>query len=280
MPIQTLDAGIGLRAKHIRAFDELRPDISFVEVHAENHLCGGPMRQALHRVRRDYPISMHCVGMSLGSTRIDKDHIARIRALADEVEPALISDHLTISTLDGAYTNDLLPLPYTQEALDRFAANVDEAQTLLGRQLLIENPSRYVAYANTEMSEAEFLKALAERTGCALICDVNNLFVTAHNDALDPVALLDAFPFAHVKELHVAGHDLVQRNDGTVRIDTHDRQVCTEVWQLLGEACKRTSTPVLVEWDAELPELDVLLAEATHAKAVRAAGQSRHAHAA
>jgi uncharacterized protein (UPF0276 family) len=261
--------GIGLRSKHIRDFEALRPDLPFVEIHAENHLCGGAMRQVLQRVRRDYDISVHCVGMSLGSATLDKDHIIRVRSLVDEIEPFLVSDHLSVSTLETVYTNDLLPIPYTEEALDRFCAHVNQAQELLGRQILIENPSRYISYAHSTLSDEEFLDATAQRTGCGLLCDVNNIFVTARNEGRDPGRALAAFPMAHVREFHLAGHDTVGGATGTVRIDTHDRPVCDDVWRLFERACQGAKAPTLIEWDNDLPTLEVLLGEAAKAWAVR-----------
>lgn len=261
--------GIGLRSKHIRDFETFRPDLPFVEIHAENHLCGGAMRQVLHRLRRDYDISMHCVGMSLGSAILDKDHIARIKSLVDEIEPFLVSDHLSVSTVGSVYTNDLLPVPYTEEALDRFCAHVDEAQELLGRQILIENPSRYLSYAHSTLSDEEFLGAVARRTGCGLLCDVNNIFVTARNGGRDPHSALAAFPMAHVREFHLAGHDTVVAASRTTRIDTHDRPVCDEVWEFFESACLSACAPTLIEWDNDLPELEVLLGEAGKARTVR-----------
>jgi uncharacterized protein (UPF0276 family) len=272
--------GIGLRSKHIRDFEALRPALPFVEIHAENHLCGGAMRQVLHRLRRDYAISMHCVGMSLGSKTLDKDHIARIKSLVDEIDPFLVSDHLSISTMGAVYTNDLVPLPYSEEALSRFCAHVERAQEMLGRQLLIENPSRYVSYVHSTLTEGEFLDAVAKRTGCALLCDVNNIFVTARNEGQDPQAALAAFPMAHVREFHLAGHDTVVGASGTVRIDTHDRPVCEEVWHLFEQACRSARAPALIEWDNDLPELGVLLGQAAEARAIRAKVERERADAA
>ncbi|MEQ1755904.1 MAG: DUF692 domain-containing protein [Micropepsaceae bacterium] len=273
--------GIGLRSKHFRTFDALRPALPFVEVHAENHLAGGEMRRFLHDVRKDYEISVHCVGISVGSVTLDENHIKRIRCLIDEIDPFLVSDHLSISQLGAVYTNDLLPLPYTEESLRLVCSHVDEVQILLGREILIENPSRYISYAHSTISEGEFLDALARRTGCGLLCDVNNIFVTARNERRDPIEALMAFPHTHVRQFHLAGHDTVTLDGGRVCIDTHDRAVCQEVWDLFGAACERTrGVPTLIEWDNNLPELEVLLDEAAKASAHQRYAASRSLHAA
>ena len=272
--------GVGLRSRHIRDVEALRPKLEFLEIHAENHLCGGAMRRVLPRLRRDYEISVHCVGMSLGSVTLDKVHISRIKTLLDEIDPFLVSDHLSASKLGSVYTNDLLPIPYSEEALDHFCNHVDQAQELLGRQLLIENPSRYVSYSQSTLSDEEFLGAVARRTGCALLCDVNNIFVTARNEGKDPDAVLAAFPMEHVREFHLAGHDTLSDTGRTVRIDTHDRPVCDEVWMLFERACKITRVPTLIEWDKDLPDLSVLVDESAKALAVLTESGRAHANAA
>jgi uncharacterized protein (UPF0276 family) len=239
------------------------------------------MRRALHDVRKDYDISLHCVGMSVGSQALDRSHIDRIRCLIDEIDPFLVSDHLSISQLGAVYTNDLLPLPYTEESLRLVCAHVDEVQILLGREILVENPSRYVSYAHSTISEDEFLDALAKQTGCGLLCDVNNIFVTAGNERRDPLRALLAFPHAHVREFHLAGHDTVTLGGGLVRIDTHDRPVCPEVWELYEAACQLVrGVPTRIEWDNDLPALEVLLDEAAKASNLQKTALTRSIHAA
>ncbi|MBI1211325.1 MAG: DUF692 family protein [Alphaproteobacteria bacterium] len=269
--------GIGLRTPHLREFLALRPPVPFVEVHTENHLCRGVMREALHDVRKSHDISFHCVGMSIGSAQgIDRAHLLAIRELVDEIDPMLVSDHLSMSTLDGTFTNDLLPLPYTEEALDHVAAQVDAVQTLLKRQILIENPSRYFSYRHSTLDEGSFMTELTRRTSCGLLLDVNNVFVTASNTGEDPVKLLRQYPLDAVGEMHLAGHDTVGSAGKALRIDTHDRPVCDDVWQLFAAAAAHTRAPALIEWDNELPTLDVLLSEAS--KANRIATKPRSAH--
>ena len=264
--------GIGLRAKHLLDFIALRPPLRFVEIHTENHLCGGTMRRALHDIRTDYDISFHCVGMSIGTAGgLDRAHLRAIRTLVDQIDPFLVSDHLSVSTLDGVYTNDLLPLPYTEESLALVCRHVDEIQAVLGRQILIENPSRYIAYRHSSIGEGAFVSEVALRTGCGVLLDVNNVYVTALNMGEDSLSALRAFPASVVKEVHLAGHDTVVDAGETLRIDTHDRPVSDEVWALYQTAVAHLGArPTLIEWDDALPELEVLLKEA--AKAARMLG--------
>jgi uncharacterized protein (UPF0276 family) len=257
-------AGIGLRAPHVAAFQALRPYVPFIEVHSENHLCGGPMREALHDLRPDYPISLHCVGLSIGSAHgIDRAHLNRIRILADEIDAYLVSDHLSAANLAGLYTNDLIPIPLVEETLRQAAAHVDAIQEALGRQLLVENPSAYIGFSQNELDEGTFLSELARRTGCGVLCDVNNIFVTATNRGVSPQDALARFDPSAVKEIHIAGHATEQDDSGTVLIDTHDRRACEDVLALYAAAMARfDDVPALVEWDSALPELGVLLDEA------------------
>lgn len=273
--------GIGLRAKHLLDFIALRPPLSFIEIHAENHLAGGVMRRALHDVRADYDISFHCVGMSIGAAGgLDHAHLRALRMLADEIDPFLVSDHLSVSTLGGVYINDLLPLPYTEESLGLVCRHVDEAQEALARPILIENPSRYIAYRHSTIGEGAFMAEVSRKTGCGVLLDVNNVFVTARNMSEDPLSLLLSFPTAAVKELHLAGHDTVVEDGQTLRVDTHDRTVSNEVWELYAAAVTHFGgRPTLIEWDDALPELDVLLNEAAKAARVLAAKSPVFVHA-
>lgn len=271
-------AGIGLRAPHVAAFQALRPYVPFLEVHTENHLCGGPMRAVLHDLRRDYPISLHCVGLSIGSAGgIDCDHLERIRILSDEIDPYLVSDHLSVSNLGGIYSNDLIPVPLVEETISLAAAHVDLIQNVLGRQMLVENPSCYVGFSNDEMDEGTFLSELARRTGCGILCDVNNIYVTAQNRGTSAQDVLSRFERSAVKQIHLAGHATEEDESGTVLVDTHDRRTCDDVLALYAAAVAQfDEIPALVEWDAALPELRVLLDEAAR---VQTYLQSEPAHA-
>jgi len=254
---------------------EQRPAVPWLEVHAENYLVDEDARTELESIRRDYPLSMHCVGLSLGSAAgVDATHIAQLKSLHSRLEPALISDHLSWSTTGGIYFPDLLPLPYTAEALAVTARNIDRVQSALGRELLIENPSTYLQFAAASLSEAEFLAELVERTGCGVLLDVNNIYVSACNRRVDPTATLqtylDAGLAAAIGEIHLAGHAVVALEDGaTVRIDDHGSRVCAAVWDLYEYAMRWLGPrPTLIEWDTALPEFPVLLSEAAQADAM------------
>lgn len=263
-------AGIGLRAPHYRELLERRPDIGWVEVHSENYFGGGGQPHwFLERVRRDYPVSFHGVGLSLGSTEaLNREHLTSLQAVIERFEPGLVSEHLSWSAAGGRYVNDLLPLPYTEEALQVFCEHVDQAQEFLGREMLIENPSSYVAWCDSTIPEAHFLRAVAERTGCGILLDVNNVYVSATNHGFDPLAYLAEIPVAPVREIHLAGFD---RGEHCL-VDTHGKAVADPVWALYAEAMHRFGpVPTLIEWDTDLPPLDVLLAEAKKADALSGA---------
>ncbi len=262
-------AGIGLRAPHLAEIVRDRPAAGFLEIHAENHLGASPARQALEGLRRDYALSVHAVGLSLGSVEgLDEAHLDRVATLIDRLQPALVSDHLAWSVAGGRYFNDLLPLPYTQEALEVVVRNVDRLQERLGRQVLVENPSCYLAFAHSTLSEAEFLAELAHRSGCGLLLDVNNIVVTAHNLRLDPMDWLEKLPASAVGEYHLAGHAVNDADGDTILIDDHGSRVSEGVWKLFGEVVGRFGPkPALVEWDTDLPDVNVLLAEADRARA-------------
>jgi uncharacterized protein (UPF0276 family) len=264
-------AGIGLRSPHVAEVLATRPALPWLEVHPENYLGGGPAARALDALRRDYPVTFHAVGLSVGSADgVDRRHLERIRRLADRVEPALVSEHLAWSQVDGAYLNHLLPLPYTEESLAVVCRNVDEVQAALGRPVLIENPSGYLRFAASTIPEAEFLAEVARRTGCGLLCDVNNVHVTTQNLALDPIAYLDALPAAAVGEIHLAGHSVNDVDGRSLLIDDHGSPVGPPVWRLYEHAIRRFgAVPTLVEWDTDIPPLEVLVAEARRADARR-----------
>ena len=264
-------AGIGLRHPHVTDFVTRRPPVGWIEVHSENYLgAGGPRLAALEQIRRDYPLSCHGVGLSLGSWEgLDVDHLARLRALFDRFQPGLVSEHVAWSVQDGTYLNDLLPLPYTEEALAILCRNVEQAQEAFGRQILVENPSSYVSFAESTIPEWEFMAETSRRTGCGLLLDVNNIHVSAHNHRFEPGPYLDAIPLEMVGEVHVAGHFVHAFGDQAILIDDHGAPVNDAVWALLREALRRLgSAPVLVEWDTRIPPLEVLLAEAEKAQAL------------
>lgn len=263
----SLGAGIGLRATHHDAIVADRPPVGWFEAHAENYMGGGAPRAALHRIRRDWPVALHGVGLSLGSADgIDAGHLDRLAALAGEVEPLFVSEHLAWSGLAGRYLNDLLPLPYTDETLALVARHVDQVQTRLRRPILVENPSCYLRFGDSTIPEGEFLAALARQTGCGLLLDVNNLHVNAINIGTAPAAVIAALDSRTVAEIHVAGHHRADHDDVTLLIDDHGAAVSEAVWSLYAQAVARfPAAATLVEWDANLPPLDRLVAEAREA---------------
>jgi len=220
----------------------------------------------LLELRRHYPVSLHGVGLSLGSAEeLDRGHLRRFKVLIGQLEPILVSEHLAWSGVGGVYLNDLLPLPYTEESLDLFCHHVDEAQTALGRRLLIENPASYLRYCHSSISEANFLAEIASRTGCGILCDVNNIYVSTRNFGFDPLAYLDTLPGETIGEIHLAGHHIAE--DVDILIDDHGSLVSEPVWALFVEALHRFGTmPTLIEWDADIPALGVLLDEAQQAR--------------
>ena len=274
IPGAATGAGIGLRAPHVDELLASRPAIGWLEVHAENYLGGGPAIRALERLRRDYPLSVHGVGLSLGSADgLDRAHLERLAALVERLDPALVSEHLSWSVAGGAYLNDLLPLPYTGESLELVGAHVQRVQDRLGRRLLVENPSGYLSFAASTIPEVEFLGALARRTGCGLLCDVNNAYVTCRNTGGDAEAYLDAVDPDAVGEIHLAGHAVNDADGDRVLIDDHGAPVADAVWRLYARALGRFgAVPTLIEWDTDLPPLTRLLDEAaTAGRVLRAA---------
>ena len=267
-------AGIGLRHAHIHDFLERPRAVGWVEVHSENYLApGGPRLEELERIRAEVPVSCHGVGLSLGSAGgLDAAHLADLRAFITRYEPALVSEHLAWSTSDGIFLNDLLPLPYTEEALAVVGANIAHAQERLQRALLIENPSRYLRFVDSVIPEVEFLIELSARTGCGILLDVNNLYVSAANVGEDAARYLAALPPVAIGEIHVAGHSTHRRDGRTILLDDHASRVAPAVWELLSQAFDRLGPrPVLVEWDLDLPPFSVLLDEAAHADGLLAA---------
>lgn len=272
--------GIGLRSPHLAEFARDRPATGFLEIHAENYLAHSPAVRTVQHLRADYAFSVHAVGLSLGSVDgLDEAHLERVAALIRRLEPALVSDHLSWCLADGRYFNDLLPLPYTEEALRVVERNVHRLQERIGRQILVENPSCYLTFTHSTLSEPEFLAELTRRTGCGLLLDANNIVVTAHNLRLDPGAWLDGLPASAIGQYHLAGHAVNDTDAGPILIDDHGSRVDAGVWNLFGDIVRRYGPrPTLVEWDTDIPALDVLLDEAR--KAGRALGIEASAHAA
>jgi len=272
-------AGIGLRGGHAATFEADRPPVGWIEVHAENYMGGGPAPRMLEQLRRDYPVSLHGVGLSLGSAEgIDADHLAALAHTARRFEPFLISEHLAWSVAGGTYLNDLLPLPYTEEALATVCHNLAQAQETLGRKILVENPSAYVRFRHSPIPEPEFLSELVKRTGCGLLCDVNNIHVSLGNLGGHAPDYLAALPSEAVGEIHLAGHFRREDQGRVLLIDDHASPVTEAVWDLYAEAIRRFGPrPSLIEWDKDLPTLPVLVAEAQ--KADRIAAQIPEPHA-
>jgi uncharacterized protein len=257
--------GIGLRAQHHCELLARRPSLGWVEAHSENFFArGGVQRDVLTEVRTLYPLSLHGVGLSIGSTDpLDRRHLGALARLVRDFDPMLVSEHLSWGSVDGRFMNDLLPLPYTEEALRHTAARVRTVQDVLGRQILIENVSSYLQFTASEMPEWEFLVALAAESGCAILLDLNNVYVNAMNHSFDPYEYLDFMPPLAVREIHLAGHAVNRIGTRDVLMDTHGTPVCEVVWELYGRALERFGpVPTLIEWDTDLPALDVLVAEA------------------
>ena len=261
-------AGLGLKAQHYRAIATTRPAVGWFEVHPENYMGeGGPPHRHLAAIRRDYPLSLHGVGLSIGGdVPLDEAHLGRLNALVERYEPGLVSEHLAWSTHDGVFFNDLLPLPYTEATLARVAEHIDHVQDVLGRRILLENPSSYLAFEASTMTETDFLAELVRRTGCGLLLDVNNVFVSAENLGFSPEGYIAQFPLDAVREIHLGGHS--SETDGLL-IDAHDRAVADPVWALFRHVLSLVGpVPSLVEWDNDVPEWSVLFAEAEAAQAL------------
>jgi uncharacterized protein (UPF0276 family) len=260
-------AGIGLRSPHVDEIIATRPEVGWLEIHAENYLGGGPALRALEAIRRDYPISVHGVGLSLGSADgLDARHLARVAALVERLQPALVSEHLSWSIAGGAYLNHLLPLPYTDETLTLVSGHVLRVQDALGRAILVENPSSYLRFQDSPIPEPAFLAELARRTGCRVLCDVNNIYVSCRNFGIDPATWVDAMPASAVGEVHLAGHSVNDADGQPILIDDHGSRVAEPVWALYERLLARIgAAPTLVEWDTDIPALPVLLAQAQSA---------------
>ena len=268
---QTLPArtGLGLKPEHIGDIIATEPEVGFFEVHAENYMGdGGAPHRAMAEITRRYPLSLHGVGLSIGAERpLDKAHLMRLRGLIDRYKPQSFSEHLAWSTHEAGFLNDLLPLPYTKATLERVSAHVDEVQQAVGRRMLLENPSTYILFEDSTIDEIDFLEAAAERSGCGLLLDVNNVMVSAVNHCLDPFAYIDRFPVERVGEIHLAGYDeTVDGSGDRLLIDAHNSTVADDVFALYRHTLERTGpVPTLIEWDNDVPAFPVLLAEAARA---------------
>lgn len=269
-PLLPARAGLGLKSQHLREVLSERPAVGFWEVHAENYMvAGGPAHHGLRAIRDHYPLSLHGVGLSIGSeVSLDAEHLSRLRALIRRYEPAVFSEHLAWSSHGGSFFNDLLPVPYDRKTLDRVCAHVDQVQSRLARRILIENPSTYVEFVCSTMSETAFLTELVTRTGCGLLLDVNNAYVSAINHGRNPYAYIDEFPLAAVDEIHLAGFtEDVDAAGDRLLIDTHGASIAGDVWALYAHALGVLGRPVatLIERDSDVPPLHALLAEAQQA---------------
>jgi hypothetical protein len=264
-------AGIGLRPAHYRQVVNELPDIGWLEVHSENYFSrGGQPLHFLERARAHYPLSLHGVGLSLGSADgLSREHLRHLKRLVERFEPGAVSDHVCWGAIGGRHLNDLLPLPYTEEALAIVCAHVGEAQDFLGRRILAENVSSCLQFSASAIPEWEFLAAVARRTGCGILLDVNNIYVSSVNHGFDALEYLDAIPADAVEEIHLAGYDVARVAGGSVLIDTHGKRVSGPVWNLYGEALSRLGpVPTLIEWDTDVPPLAVLLEEARRAQEI------------
>ncbi|MCC5964807.1 MAG: DUF692 domain-containing protein [Natronohydrobacter sp.] len=263
--------GLGFKPEHFRDIMAASHSIGFYEVHAENYMGdGGAAHAMLRALRADHALSIHGVGLSIGGAGgLDADHLARLRKLTDHYQPESFSEHLAWSSHGAAWLNDLLPLPYTDETLATICVHIDQVQEVLGRRMLLENPATYVTFASSTWSETDFLTEITRRTGCGLLLDVNNVFVSATNHRFDARAYLAAFPLEAVGEIHLAGHDCEDLPSGALLIDSHGARVADPVWALYAEVLARTGPlPTLIEWDNDVPEFATLLSEAKRAQSL------------
>ncbi|WP_457645248.1 MNIO family bufferin maturase [Profundibacter sp.] len=273
-PPQTLPnaPGVGYKPQHFAEIMEDSAPVEWLEIHAENYMGDGgrPIAQLRHLAER-FPISVHGVGLSIGGADpLDDDHLKRLKHLCDWLNPASFSEHLAWSTHEGAYLNDLIALPYTEETVTRVADHVAQVQDVLGRKMLLENPSSYLAFAESTYSETDFLAEVVLRTGCGLLLDINNVFISATNQKTGAIDYIDAFPLDHVGEFHLGGHDQDTDDTGApLLIDSHGREVADPVWALFDYTLSKTGArPALIEWDANVPEWPELAAEAARAATI------------
>jgi len=267
--------GIGLRYPHYEEVLKTDLNLGWLEVHPENYFGGGTHRHFLTHAREKFQLSLHAIGLSLGSDKtVSEDHLRQFKELIDIYQPFNVSDHASWSASGNAHLNDLLPLPYTQESLDKLSRNIEKTQECFGRKILVENPSTYLAFESNEMHEDVFMNKLAEQTGCGILLDLNNIYVQAHNHGYDAWSYIETIDKRHVGEMHLAGHieqDVENAHGETVQvlIDTHNRPVKKDVWDLYEHAIKKVGVvPTLIEWDQDFPTLETLVAEAEKARAI------------
>jgi uncharacterized protein (UPF0276 family) len=273
--------GVGLRGPHVEEILAHRPAIAWLEVHPENYLRDPAALLLLEKVRAHYPLSLHGVALSLGSAgQLDLQHIRHLKSMIERLQPVLVSEHLSWSRTDDVHLNELLPLPFTEEALETIVTHVHQVQSELQRSILIENPSSYLRFRHSTLSEPAFLTELIRRTGCGVLLDVNNLFVSSHNVGLDLAEYFSMLPASAIGEMHLAGHARNVSDGVVVLIDDHGSHVSEEVWSLYAEVVRRFGPrPTLIEWDTDLPALNVLIAEARRAQSICAEGfGAAHAH--
>lgn len=277
-PIPANAIGIGLRGEHYQEVSTGSPKVDWFEVHSENYFGqGGIAHTCLSKIRNSYPLSFHGVGLSIGSTdSLNQVHLARLKELIDQYQPALVSEHLSWSSVEGIYLHDLLPLPMTSEVIQHLVNRIQQIQEYLGQRILVENASSYLEFTHSHMPEWEFISEIAQQSGCGLLLDVNNVFVNACNHNFDPFEYISGVSPELVGEMHVAGHTVKKLSNGEIRIDSHDQRVCDEVWDLYKFAVQRyRHAPTLIEWDKNLPDFSMLLDEAEIARSHQS--EFRHA---
>lgn len=269
-PISTNSVGIGLRHPHHKYVIENKPDVNWFEVHSENFFAkGGPSLNFIKNIRENYPISLHGVGLSLGSSQnVDKKHLESLKNLIEFIDPFLISDHISWSNINDKVLNDLLPIPYTKESLGILCQNIDQTQNFLKKEILVENPSTYLSFKNSEIAEWDFINQVSKKTGCKILLDINNIFVSSQNNNFDAFEYLQNLNPEIVREFHLAGHSKSEIDGKIVLIDTHDDYVCDEVWELYKFATKLINAPTLIEWDQNLPDFSELEKEAKKAESI------------
>jgi hypothetical protein len=266
-----MTVGYGLRPQHMDEVIQAPPRADFVEAHSENYFGGGPLADKLLKVRAHYPVSLHGVGLSLGrADGVDKAHLCSLKELINRVEPLFVSEHLSWSAYSHMHVPDLLPVPFTQEAFGIFKKHVQEMQEALGRQILVENPSNYLAFAQAEMSESDFLNTLADQTGCGLLMDINNIYVSATNMGDSPEAYITSIDPLHVRQFHLAGYETIEKEGTEILLDTHGHAVYKAVWDLYRFALRTVGDrPTLLEWDSNIPPLAELVTEMNKIRATK-----------
>ncbi len=270
-PTPTNSVGVGLRHPHHQYVLENKPKVSWLEVHSENFFAkGGPALNFIKKIRQNYPLSLHGVGLSLGSaTRVNKKHLQNLKSLIAKTEPFLVSDHISWSNLDNQVLNDLLPIPYTKESLKILCDNICETQDFLKREILVENPSTYLSFVNSQIPEDEFINQTSKISGCKILLDINNIYVSSQNNDFDAKKYLKNIKPEIVGEMHLAGHSIRKIDKQKILVDTHNDFVCDAVWDLYKIAAKKFRTPpTLIEWDQDIPEFEVLIAEAKKAEKI------------